>query len=181
MLEAMTENADELLSAQTVNEAFERAKASGRGDVADYLALKESNDKIRAAAVEWLFDSARAIASQVVEQNELPIAVEIKEPHRFAVGNSNLLGSHISFAQTIRCLTIEAGWTRAPADGFMRGGALALARITHFGMARAREDLLLVRDADNLVNWFAIDKENERVLFDAKNLHRHFQIFLSDF
>lgn len=177
MLEAMTDDADALL-AQTVNEAFERARAAGRGDVADYLLLKESNDKIRQAALDWLFDSARAIAAQADEQSDSSIVVETKNPHQFAFGNSNLHGSLLSFNQGVRCLKLEAGWTRAPADGFMRGGALASARITHFGIARAGEDLLLVRAADNSINWFAIDKEEKRVLFDANNLRRHFQIFL---
>jgi hypothetical protein len=42
--------------------AIENAKASGRGDVADFLALKRSNDAIRQTAVDWLFNSFIEIA-----------------------------------------------------------------------------------------------------------------------
>jgi hypothetical protein len=59
----------------------------------------------------------------------------------------------------------------------MRGGALACARISHFGMSRENEELLLLRSEDS-VNWFAVDKENKRIPFDSRNLQRHFQIFL---
>ena len=178
MLKAMTDDADEF-SEQLASEAFERARVSGRGDVADYILLKTSNDKIRAAALEWLFDSALAIASVANRRNGFSIAVEREDAHSFKFGNSNLRGSRLVLRQTVRCLTVEAGWTRAPSDGFMRGGALAGGRITHFGIAKANEELLLVRAANNLVNWFALDKENKRRLFDAANLQRHFQIFLS--
>lgn len=180
MLEAMTDEPDESLRAQTINEAFERARAAGRGDVADYLSLKAANDEARAAAVEWLLESSLSIASQIEKSGNFSIAAERTDAHRFSVGNSNLLGARLVFRQTVRCLTVEAGWTRAPADGFMRGGALALARITHFGIGRANENLLLARDADNFINWFAVEEENKRVLFDAKNLRRHFRIFLDE-
>ncbi len=175
----MTEDGEQL-RAKTINEAFERARASGRGDVADYILLKESNDKIRAAAIEWLLDSMLAAAAEANRQNSFSINIERDDAHRFAFGNSNLSGSRLTLRQTIRCLTVEAGWTRAPADGFMRGGALACARITHFGISKANEDLLLARAPDNLINWFVLDDEKKRAPFDAKNLRRHFQIFLED-
>lgn len=170
----------ERLQAQMMDEAFKRARASGRGDVADYILLKESNDKIRAAAVDWLFDSTLAVAAEANRQNRFSIAVERDDAHRFEFGNSNLSGSRLTLRQTVRCLTVEAGWTRAPADGFMRGGALACARITHFGITKANEDLLLARAPDNLINWFVVHGEKKRAPFDAKNIQRHFQIFLED-
>ncbi len=175
MLEAMNELDD--VWAQMITESAIKAQASGRGDVAEYLSLKSANDSIRAASVEWLLDSAVAIAEDANRQNAR-ITIENENPHNFAVGNSNLVGSVFRFRQGVRCLSIEAGWTRTPADGFMRGGALACARILHFGMTKQNEELLLIR-GDNAPNWFIIDKANNRNLFDSRNLQRHFQIFLS--
>jgi len=166
---------DELWT-QMISEAAIKAQASGRGDVAEYLLLKAANDLIRAAAAEWLLDSSTAIAEELNRQNA-GIEIENENPHRFAFGNSNPVGSLVRFRYGVRCLSVEAGWTRAPGDGFMRGGALACARISHFGMSRENEELLLIR-ADDSVNWFALDKENKRSPFDSRNLQRHFQIFL---
>lgn len=174
MLEGMNEP-DEIWARQ-VSEALRKAKAAGRGDIAEYLLLKTANDAIRAASVDWLSDSAAAIAAESDSRNAR-ISSEKENPHNFAFGNANLVGSRLSLRQGVRCLTIEAGWTRTPRDGFMRGGALACARISHFGIGKANEDLLLIRTGDS-TNWFAVDKENKKTLFDSRNLRRHFEIFL---
>ncbi len=175
MLEAMNEP-DEIW-ARKLDDALEKARAAGSGDVADYLRLKTANDAIRAAGVKWLFDSALAIVAEVNRRNAA-VTVENENPHDFAFGNANIVGSLARLRQGIRCLTVEAGWTRSPHDGFMRGGALACARISHFGLSRNDEELLLVRAADT-VDWFVVDKENRRQPFDSRNLERHFQIFLA--
>ena len=165
--------------AQMINSALEKAAASGRGDVADYLSLKAANDAVRAAGVKWLFDSTLAIAAEANRNQNASIAIENENPHNFAAGNANLVGSLVRLRQTVRCMTIEAGWTRTANDGFMRGGALARARISHFGIGRANEELLLVR-TDSLTNWFVVDKENKQSLFDSRNLQRHFTVFLGE-
>ena len=46
----------EKVRAQKLGEALEKAKAEGRTDVAEYLALKASNDAIRTASINWLVD-----------------------------------------------------------------------------------------------------------------------------
>ena len=56
--------------------------------------------------------------------------MENENPHNFRLRGANLVGSLLRVRQGVRCLTVEAGWTRTPNDGFMRGGALAIARIT---------------------------------------------------
>jgi hypothetical protein len=174
MLKVMNELDD--VWAQMISDAATKAQAAGRGDVAEYLLLKSTNDMIRAASVNWLLESAAAIAAEANLQNAR-IEIENQSPHNFAFGNSNLVGALVRFRQGVRCLSVEAGWTRTPGDGFMRGGALACARISHFGIGRENQELLLIR-GDNAPNWFALDKENKRALFDSRNLQRHFQIFL---
>ncbi len=162
--------------AQMLGEARIKAQASGSGDVADYLALKAANDMLRQTSVKWLFDSTIEIVSNA-NRNGTSITIENENPHRFAFGNANLVGSLARFRQGVRCLTLEAGWTRTANDGFMRGGALAAARISHFGISKHNAELLLVSEK-NTPSWFAVDKDGKRSLFDSRNLNEHFQVFL---
>ena len=162
--------------ANMISEAIARARTGGRGDVAEYLALKATNDTIRAASVKWLSDAMLEIAARANRDNAR-ITIENENPHRFAVGGATMVGSFLRFRQGVRCLTLEAGWTRTPADGFMRGGALAAARISHFGITEANTDLVLIRDGE-LPRWFSVDKNDRRNLFGSEHLERHFQLFL---
>jgi hypothetical protein len=161
---------DEIWS-QMLEEAIAKAEAGGRRDVAEYLSLKATNDAIRQASVHWLFGSVLEIA------HENPhIKIENENPHRFAFQNANLVGSLLRLRLGVRSMTVEAGWTRTPNDGFMRGGALAAARITHFGMSKQNAELLLLRSGE-LPHWFAVGKKGERDLFDSAQVTRHFHIF----
>ncbi len=174
MLKAMNE-LDEVW-ANMIDEAIVRARITGRGDVAEYLALKASNDTIRSKSIKWLFDSMLEIASNA-NRNNANITIENENPHRFAVGNATMVGSLLRFRQGVRCLTIEAGWTRTPADGFMRGGALAAGRISHFGISRANADFLLLLTED-LPQWFVVDKDSQKTLFSLDHLQQHFRFFV---
>ncbi len=174
MLEVMNELNE--VWAETLNAALTKAQASGNRDVAEYLALKAMNDMIRQTSVKWLFDSLLEIAS-FENRNGAGITTENKNSHQFAFKNANLVGSSLSFRQGVRCLSIEAGWTRTPADGFMRGGALAVARISHFGLSKHNIELLLISE-NNSPSWFSIDENGKRSLFDSRNLNHHFQVFL---
>ena len=138
---------------EMLGDAYRNASAAGRNAVADYLRLKATNDAIRAAGVKWLFDTFIEFAGEAV-RNNAALTIEREEPHSFRHGNSNMVGSLISVRHGVRCLTVEAGWTRTPGDGVMRGGALAFARVTHFGMPRAGEELRLVH-AEVLPRWMA--------------------------
>lgn len=174
MLEPMDE-LDEVW-ARMLSEAAGKAQIAGNRDVAEYLALKATNDAIRQASVQWLFDSLMEIAS-FENRNGTNITSETENAYRFSFGNANLAGSRLNFRQGVRCLTLEAGWTRTPSDGFMRGGALACAVISHFGISKHNAELLLLRNND-IPNWFSVDKDGNRNLFNAIHLQRHFQVFL---
>ena len=174
MLEVMNE-LDEVW-AEKLSEAAAKARASGRADVAEYLALKATNDMIRQTSVNWLLGSLLEIANQE-NRNDSRIIVETENPHRFAFRNAHLVGSLVSFRQGVRCLTVETGWTRTPADGFMRGGALAAARVSHFGISKHNAELVLVLEKDT-PNWFSVDRAGKREQFDSRNLNHHFRIFL---
>ncbi len=173
MLKVMNEL--EQVWTQKLSEARVKAQDSGRADVAEYLALRATNDLIRQTSVEWLLNSLIEIAAEA-NRRGATITIETENKHRFEFRNASLSGSLCCLRQGVRCLTVEAGWTRTPADGFMRGGALAVARITHFGISKHNAELFLVQ-LNNLPNWFSVDKNGKRELFDAKNLQEHFRVF----
>lgn len=152
------------------------AKTTGKDDIADYLALKEANDKIRTTAVKWLFDILLEATRRANDKNA-EIMIEQKDSHKFDHRNAVLTGSFLRFRQGVRCLTIEAGWTRLPNDGFMRGNALAYSKFTHFGFAKHNAELVL-RRTDELPEWFIVDEDNLLHLFDLNQLVKHFHIFL---
>ena len=149
---------------------------SQNADVADYLNLRATNDSIRTASVKWLFDSITEIAA-FANRGHLKIALENKIPHQFQFAKANMVGAALHLRLGVRCLTLEAGWTRTPTDGFMRGGALAAARLTHFGMKTHDEEIILLRDED-FPNWFSVGFDGKREVFNSMNLRKHFEIFV---
>jgi len=157
--------------------AAKDSDAVGR-DVGDYLSLKATNDQIRQTAVNWLFEGVTQIAAEA-NRRSIPIAVERADPHRFDYKGANIVGSLVRLKQGVRSLLIEAGWTRTPGDGFMRGGAMAVARISHFGMKDAGADLILIRHEGTPI-WCSLDKSETRVEFHARELMRHFAIFIGE-
>ena len=170
------------LTEEVWQEKFDKAvfdaRQSGRDSIAEYISLKSSNDAIRTESVKWLFETVSDIAL-VFNDHGARIKSEQIDNHRFYHEKAHLTGSRLKLQQGIRCLTLEAGWTRNPGDGFMRGGALVFARISHFGFPKATEELVLLR-YENQPQWFSVDGEFHRVSFSARSLKRHFQVFLGD-
>jgi hypothetical protein len=160
--------------AEMIAAAIQNAEASGRGDVADFLALKQSNDLIRQTSIDWLFNSFIEIASEE-NRRRTSLTIEREEPHEFSFQNAKMTGSLIRIALGVRRMTVEAGWTRLPSHGFMRNQALAAARISHFGMPRAGDDLILIRDGE-IPAWRSVEGEQ----FDSEGVHKHFLTFLGD-
>lgn len=152
--------------------AIANAKSSGREDVAEYFALKQSNDLLRQTGVEWLFNAFIEIASEINRQNP-HILIEREEPHEFEFNRARMAGSLVRVRSGVRSLTVEAGWTRTPAHGFMRGGALAAARIRHFGRPKADLELMLVQ-RDEVPGWHSTAGAN----FDSQGVKEHIQILL---
>lgn len=159
-----------------LDDAIRRAKSDGRSSVADYLSLRSSNDSIRRKSIKWLFDTVLDIVF-AFNRHGARIKIEQKDGHRFDYAGAVLTGSRLKLQQGIRCLTLEAGWTQGPGDGFMRGGALAFARITHFGFAKENADLAL-HSLDRVPQWFVIADEQRRISFSIADLRRHFEVFL---
>lgn len=155
--------------------AKEAAGQSGRSDVHDYLSLRSSNDAIRRTAVNWLISEVIAVSSESV-RNGHAVRIERFDPHNFSAFKANMVGTRLEVRRGVRCLAVEAGWTRTPKDGFMRGGALAFARITHLGMPKSNEELGLYR-IGNTVDWAFVEDEKAAMPFTSADIVRHFMIF----
>lgn len=160
--------------AEMLADAAEKAKSSGRGDVAEYLSLKASNDAVRRLSVNWLFETLIATASSANRAN-LSVSVERSEPHSFNYRGANLVGTAVTFRYGVRCLTVEAGWTRTPADGFMRGGGLALARFRHFGLPKANAEVVLTRTGEIPV-WKLLLDEGVTLEFESTTAAEHIKL-----
>lgn len=163
---------------QMLSSAEAKALDAGRNDIAEYLKLKAANDAIRGEAVRWIFDVFAELAAEAARVRP-SIVIEREHPHRFERGASKMVGSLVRVRSGVRCLTLEAGWTRTPADGIMRNGALAAARLTHFGLARANAELSLVY-AGELPIWHIDLASGYRTPFRIADLHDHVRIFLGE-
>jgi hypothetical protein len=138
-------------------EAERRARAAGRTDISEYLALRSSNDLMRKIAGDWLLAIFTAAAG---EANRAGAAIQISTEagHRFRVGNASMVGSRLSLGSGVRLLSVEIGWPRTPRDGFIRGGGLACGIIKHRGIKSATEELRLVLGAGGIPTWIAEGK-----------------------
>ena len=140
-------------------EAERRARAAGRTDIAEYLALRNSNDLIRQIARDWLLGIFTSAAG---EANRAGAAIQISkaDQHRFKVGNAGMVGSSLSLACGVRRLLVEVGWPRTPRDGFIQGGGLARGHIKHVGIQSANEELRLILNSAGTPTWMAQFKQN---------------------
>jgi hypothetical protein len=144
------------------------------------LQLREAKDAARRIGIEWLFATFLEVAAEA-NRRGLSLATEKSDAHSFPVGAATMQGEKIRISFGVRALTVEAGFPRTPSDGFVRGGGLAAARITHFGIAKANADLLLIRanlNSKDAPNWFTINDQNLRQQFSTAHLKNHFAVFL---
>ncbi|MBD0370886.1 MAG: hypothetical protein ICV60_08635 [Pyrinomonadaceae bacterium] len=158
--------------ARVLAEAEQRARARGRGDVTEYLTLRQTNDFARTAGADWLFSTFIEHAGRA-NRNGASIRIERREAHCFSLGNSTMVGTLLTLHVGVRSLTVEAGWPRAPRDGIVRGGGLASARIRHFGRPKEGEELLLVYTEDNRPHWFVLIQGGTRIRLLEERVRHH--------
>lgn len=160
-------------------EAEKRAKAAGRGDVAEYLALRASNDLLRQTGVEWLLTTVTRLAG---EANRLGSSIQIskQDPYRFRVGSSTMVGTLLTLRFGVRSLAIEAGWPRTPRDGVVRGGGLASGQIKHFGRRSADEEILLVRAENDSPRWLVLERNGGRTDLLEREIRNHLDRFTGE-
>lgn len=159
-------------------EAEQKARLAGRGDVAEYLALRNSNDLLRKAGVDWLITSFVKLAGDA-NRNGASLQISNSDGHRFRVGNSTMVGRLVALTNGVRKLSVEAGWPRAPRDGIVRGAGLAAANILHLGIRSAGEELLLARSASGSPLWTSVTEKRRR--FHESDIRRHIAILLDNY
>ncbi|HEY6660697.1 MAG TPA: hypothetical protein VI031_06135 [Pyrinomonadaceae bacterium] len=161
--------------AAALSEAEHRARLAGRKDVVEYLSLRNSNDLLRNAGVDWLIAGFTKLAG---DANRAGASIQIsrKEDHRFAVESSTMVGHLLTLSNGVRTLYVEAGWPRVPRDGFVRGGGLACANIRHMGIRQAGEELLLIKTKTGAPIWQSV--LNKQFSLHEADMRRHIAILL---
>jgi len=155
-------------------EAERQARLAGRRDIADYLSLRNSNDLLRKAGVDWLIAEFTTLAGHA-NRAGASIRIETVEGHRFRTGNSTMVGHQLTLQNGVRTLFVEAGWPRTPRDGFVRGGGLACACIRHLGIRKASDELLLIKSTTGAPAWTL--SGSKQALHEADMRH-HLKILL---
>ena len=161
--------------AAALSEAEQKARLAGRKDVAEYLSLKNSNDLLRKAGVQWLIESFTVAAGEA-NRNGGSIQISRNIDHRFPIGNSTMVGQLVTLTFGVRTLFIEAGWPRVPRDGFVRGGGLACANIRHLGLPRSSEELLLTKTTTGAPGWKSLTRERPNL--HKSDIHHHIAVLL---
>lgn len=161
--------------AAALSEAEQRARLAGQRDVAEYLALRNSNDLLRKAGIDWLVTRFTTLAG---EANRAGASIQIsnKEGHRFPVGSSTMVGHQLVLMNGVRTLYVEAGWPRVPRDGFVRGGGLASANIRHLGLRNAGLELLLTKKSTGAPTWKPLSSKQSEL--HESDIRRHISILL---
>ena len=156
--------------AAALRDAEQKARQAGRRDVAEYLSLKNSNDLLRKAGIDWLLNSFTVLAGDA-NRSGSSIQINNSTGHRFKVANSTMVGTLVTLTNGVRTLYVEAGWPRVPRDGFVRGGGLACAHIRHMGIKRASEELRLVKSPAGPPIWIVTSTPGKRTLLEADVRH----------
>ena len=158
--------------AHALAEAERRARALGRKDLAEYVALRSANDLVRRTAIDWLISTFTALAGEV-NRAGAGLQIEHQDNHRFRVGQATMVGQLLTLRRGVPLIQVEAGWPRTPPDGFVRGGGLARAHIRHLGKPNVNEELLLTQSRSKAPQWKVLEKSGERAVLSEAHLRKH--------
>jgi hypothetical protein len=161
--------------AAALSEAEHRARLAGRDEVVEYLSLKNSNDLLRKAGVDWLIAGFTQLAG---DANRAGASIQIakNDGHRFPTGSSTMVGHLLTLSSGVRTLYVEAGWPRVPRDGFVRGGGLACANIRHMGLRQANEELLLIKTKTGAPIWQSV--RNKAFSLHEADMRHHISVLI---
>jgi hypothetical protein len=160
-------------------DAEARARAAGRKDIAEYLALRSANDLTRKVGCDWLL-TAFSMAADEANRAGAGIQVSQEDGHRFKVGHASMVGKLLHLRRGVRTLFVEVGWPRTPPDGFIREGGLACGNIKHLGMTAASEQLKLILGPGGAPRWTVQGKRGPRPEIHESNIRKHIAILLED-
>lgn len=163
--------------AAALAEAEGRARAAGRSDLTEYLALRSSNDLLRKTACDWLLAAFRNVAG---EMNRAGSSLQItsNDNYQFTIANAALVGRLLQLESGVRQLLVEVGWPRMPGHGFIRGGGLALGQLRHFGIKSASEVIRLVTSPEGSPRWIVENNREPVVEIREANIRQHIAILL---
>lgn len=159
-------------------EAESRARATGRTDVSEYLALRNSNDLHRKVGADWLLTTFTTVAGQA-NRAGAPLQLTRDDHHRFKIDNATMVGPRVNLENGVRKLSVEVGWPRTPRDGFIRGGGLACAKIKHFGRKSLDEELRLILDPAGTPRWIVRENDQSFLEIHEEDVRRHVSILLN--
>ena len=158
-------------------QAEQKARLAGRKDVAEYLSLRNSNDLLRKAGVDWLTTSFTTLAGEA-NRGGSSLKISNQEGHRFHLGSSTMVGILLTLTNGVRTLYVEAGWPRTPRDGVVRGGGLACGNIRHLGLRAASEEIMLLKSDTGAPRWVVMKKRGARTAFTEASLRQHLATLL---
>ncbi len=163
--------------AAALAEAEAQARAAGRADITEYLALRKSNDLLRKTACDWLLATFRNVAG---ETNRAGASLQISrdDNYQFTVANVALVGQLLTLENGVRQLLVEVGWPRVPGHGFIRGGGIALGRLRHIGIKSASELIRLVTSPEGLPRWIVESNRQPAEEVREANIRQHIAILL---
>lgn len=153
-------------------EAERRARAQGRPDIAEYVALRSTNDRARRTAIDWLITTFSELAADV-NRAGASFQTDHVDGHRFRIGTATMAGRLLTLRFGARELQVEAGWPRTPRDGFIRGGGFACAHIRHIGRTHLNDELLLTKSAASAPEWTILKKDGKRAVLTKDGIANH--------
>jgi hypothetical protein len=162
--------------ANELRDAETRARAAGRADITEYLALRRSNDALRQTACNWLLETFRNVAGEM-NRSGASLQMSNDDNYQFMVGSVSLSGRLLKFENGVRQLLVEVGWPRLPKDGFIRGGGIALGRLRHLGIKSASDEIRLVTSPAGSPRWVVENKSTDTEIREA-NIRQHLGILL---
>jgi len=163
--------------ANALADAEARARAAGRFDISEYLALRKSNDLLRTTACDWLLTTFRTVAGEM-NRSGAPLQIQSDDNYQFTIANAAMVGQLLKLENGIRQLLVEVGWPRIPGHGFIRGGGIALGRLRHVGIKSASEQIRLVTSPDGSPRWLVEDKREPDAEIHEANIRHHIEVLL---
>jgi len=158
-----------------LDQEIERGTVSAEGVFQDYLSVRGANNSIRKHAAEWVFSSFLKF-SEKLTSNGFQIVMEEKTESQFVFEGATLTGPSMVFTSGVRNLSCEVGSIKAPGHGIIKGGGIAIARLSHFGIPERNQILRLIV-GEETGRW-VVDGGPPRQ-FDAYDIVGHFKILVS--
>lgn len=153
--------------------------------VAEFLALKAANDKLRETGKQWLWNALDRISGESSRNlGNLPIQVG-RQDWEFTLATTTLVGERYGARYQTKTMTVEVGWPRLPNHGFISGGGLAMGRVSlsqNFMLhAEPLAELLLYRrGTSEEIAWHLLQNKQAGEKLEDAHLRQYFQLLLAD-